>query len=86
MTEALALCRKYYMTSRRKARPTMTDVLRNAICESELSYKRLEEETGVIRQSLMSFARGDQSLRLDKADKLAEYFELELKAKGVRHR
>ena len=56
----------------------MTDALRAAILESELSYKRLEKETGVIRQSLMSFAQGGQSLRLDKADKLAEYFGIEI--------
>jgi transcriptional regulator with XRE-family HTH domain len=66
------------MAKSRKKDPTMTYALRNAILESELSYKRLEKETGVIRQSLMAFARGEQSLRLDKADKLAEYFGLEI--------
>jgi plasmid maintenance system antidote protein VapI len=56
----------------------LTDVLREEILENELSYKRLEKETGVIRQSLMAFARGEQSLRLDKADKLAEFFGIEI--------
>lgn len=66
------------MFNQRKNFLTMTEVLRKAILDSELSYKRLEKETGVIRQSLMAFARGEQSLRLDKADKLAEYFGIEI--------
>ena len=32
----------------------------------------------VIRQSLMKFVHNEQSLRLDMADKLAEFFDLEL--------
>jgi plasmid maintenance system antidote protein VapI len=62
----------------------MTDALREAIEQSELSYKRLEAETGVIRQSLMRFARGEQSLRLDMADKLANYFGLEVRKRKVK--
>jgi len=60
----------------------MTDVLRRAIADSGLSFRALEQETGVLRQSLMKFARGEQSLRLDQADKLAGYFGLQL----VKHR
>ena len=52
----------------------MTDELRRAIGECGESFKALEERTGVKRQSLMKFARGEQSLRLDMADKLATYF------------
>jgi transcriptional regulator with XRE-family HTH domain len=52
--------------------------LRRAIIQSGKSFKTLEHETGVLRQSLMRFARGEQSLRLDMADKLAAYFGLEL--------
>ena len=55
---------------------TLTDALRDAINESELSFKRLEAETGVLRQSLMKFARGETSLRLDIADRLMDYFRL----------
>ena len=62
----------------------MTDALREAIELDELSYKRLEAETGVIRQSLMRFARGEQSLRLDMADKLANYFGLEVRKRKVK--
>lgn len=56
----------------------MTEALRDAIAESELSFKALERETGVLRQSLMKFAAGEQSLRLDAADKLAEFFGIEI--------
>lgn len=62
--------------------PTVTDVLRTALNEAidgGSSFREVERETGIVRQSLMPFARGEQSLRLDKADKLAAYFGLELK-------
>jgi hypothetical protein len=59
----------------------ISSVLRKAIMESGLSFKRLEKETGVLRQSLMKFARGQQSLRGDLMDRLAVFFELELRPK-----
>jgi hypothetical protein len=57
---------------------TVTDILRQAIADSGISFKRLEKETGVLRQSLMKFARREQTLRGDMYDKLAGYFGLEL--------
>lgn len=60
----------------------MTEILRKAIRESGKSFKRMEADTGVKRQSMMKFVRGEQSLRLDIADKLAPYFGLELRRKG----
>ena len=60
----------------------MTEALRTALndaIESGETFRSIERETGIVRQSLMPFARGEQTLRLDKADLLAEYFELELK-------
>ncbi|NOY28980.1 MAG: helix-turn-helix transcriptional regulator [Planctomycetes bacterium] len=66
------------MPSKRKKYRTITDTLRRAINDSELSFKALERETGVVRQSLMKFARGERSLRLDMADKLAKFFGLEI--------
>ncbi len=54
----------------------MTEALREAIADSDLSFKALERETGVVRQSLMKFMRGETSLRLDIADKLARFFGL----------
>ena len=67
-----------YMTSKRKKQKTMTQSLRDAINESDLSFAALERETGLTRQSIMGFAREERSLRLDMADKLAEYFGIEI--------
>ena len=64
--------------SKRKKPKTMTEVLRQAVIDSEIPMLRLSNETGIVRASLIRFVRGDQSLRLDMADKLAEYFGLEL--------
>ena len=44
----------------------ITDSLRLAITRCGISHASLERETGVKRQSIMRFVRGDQSLRLDK--------------------
>jgi plasmid maintenance system antidote protein VapI len=59
----------------------LTSALRQAVIESGMSFKALEKETGVLRQSLMKFVREKQSLRLDMADRLAAYFGLELRPK-----
>ena len=67
------------MEGKRKTQKTMTQALRDAINNSELSFAALERETGVTRQSMMKFARGERSMRLDMADRLAEYFGLTLK-------
>jgi hypothetical protein len=69
----------------------MTGILRKAIADSGLPMLTLAQRTGLVRQSLMRFAAGESSLRLDLADKLAAYFGLELKlaarrpGKGVKH-
>jgi hypothetical protein len=60
---------------------TMSDVLRQAILESGVALIALERETGVQRMSIARFLRGQTSLRLDKAERLAEYLELELRRK-----
>jgi ribosome-binding protein aMBF1 (putative translation factor) len=66
-----------------RAKPeTMEETLRRAIAESGLSFYRLNLETRVSRQSLMKFASGEQTLRLDHADALAAFFELELRPKA----
>ena len=72
------------MKRKAKATASITDTLRRAIADCGLSFIELERRTGVKRQSLMKFARGEQSLRLDKADALAAYFGLEwLKRKAT---
>ena len=59
-------------------RTPITDLLRETIQESGLPFLTMEQETGVLRQSLMKFARGESTIHLDAADKLASYFGLEL--------
>ena len=57
----------------------ITELLRQTINESGVPFLKLEQQTGVTRQSLMKFARGERTIHLDAADKLAEYFGLELR-------
>jgi len=61
-----------------KVELTITDVLKTAIEESGLSQYRISRDTGVPATSIMRFARGETSLRLDNADVLADYFGLQL--------
>ena len=61
-----------------KTRLTMTDVLRAAIEDGGVSRYRIAQDTGILETSLSRFMRGETSLRLDKADVLAEYLGLEL--------
>ncbi len=56
----------------------ITDLLRETILASGVPFIELERQTGVLRQSLMKFARGETTIHLDSADKLAEYFGLVL--------
>jgi len=58
---------------------TMTETLRKAMRDSGLPHLTISEATGVPRPSVIRFLRGEQSIRLDLADKLAEYFGLELR-------
>jgi transcriptional regulator with XRE-family HTH domain len=64
--------------SHRKLQPPMTEVLRAAIRESGLTDYKIAEATGVLATSIGRFMRGESSLRLDKADKLAAYLGLRL--------
>ena len=57
---------------------TMTDALKAAIESSGLTHYRIAAETGVKATSIGRFMRGETSLRLDKAEAIAEYLGLEL--------
>jgi plasmid maintenance system antidote protein VapI len=59
----------------------ITEGLQNVIVESGMAYHAIERATGVKRQSIMYFMRGQKSLRLNIADRLAVYFGLELRPK-----
>jgi plasmid maintenance system antidote protein VapI len=54
----------------------MTQLLRQALADAE-SLSAVQRATGLKRQALAKFMRGEQSLRLDLADKLAEHFGIE---------
>ena len=60
---------------------SMTEALRKAIAQSGMAYIAIERTTGVQRMSIARFMEGQTSLRLDKADKLAELFGLEVRPK-----
>ena len=68
-------CNNYYTMT--EGERTMTAALRQAITESGLPLQRIEKLTGVKRQSIAKFIQGEQSLRLDLADKLAAHFGIE---------
>ena len=68
-----------------QSKAPISNLLRRTIAESGVSYNALQKETGVTRASIMRFVRGDQSLRLDMADRLAVYFDLELRKRGRDH-
>ena len=63
--------------------PTMSDVLRQTIRESEIPLLTLSDATGVQRASIGRFLNESQSLRLDCADKLAAHFGLVLVKQGA---
>ena len=63
-----------------KSKATLTDVLKAAIEESGLTQYRIAQDTGILATSLSRFMRDETSLRLDKADILADYLGLELEA------
>ena len=57
----------------------ITDLLRETIVASKIPLLTLQQDTGVQRASIRRFIRGERSLRLDIADKLAAYFGLALR-------
>lgn len=61
-----------------KNKPTLTDVLKAAIKQSGLTCYRIAKDTGIDEANLGRFIRGEMSVRLDKADVLAEYLGLRL--------
>ncbi|MEZ6070536.1 MAG: hypothetical protein R3C10_09745 [Pirellulales bacterium] len=53
---------------------SMAEALRACIRNDATSFKQLGIQTGVTRQSLMKFARGEQGLQLTAADKVAAHY------------
>ena len=54
----------------------MSELLRQALGEAD-SLASVERATGIKRQSMAKFLRGEQSLRLDLAEVLAAHFGIE---------
>ena len=69
---------EHKMMGKNKPQPTITEVLRAAIDQSGLTLYRIGKAAGIDTASLRRFARGEMSVRLDKADKLAVYLGLRL--------
>ena len=62
---------------------SLTVLLKASLSECE-SLREVENQTGVNRLSLARFLNGEQSLRLDNADRLAEFFGIEHRVKRKR--
>lgn len=60
-------------------RPTISEALKKEIAQCGETYSQLERATGVKRASLLRFMRGERTLRLDMAERLAAYFKLEVR-------
>jgi transcriptional regulator with XRE-family HTH domain len=63
----------------------LTEILRDAVRRYD-NHLDLSKQTGVVRASIGRFARGERSLRLDKAALLADFLGLELARKTKRGR
>jgi hypothetical protein len=64
--------------SKNKPKAILTNVLKTAIKQSGLTYYRIAKITGIDEANLGRFMRDEISIRLDKADLLAEYLGLRL--------
>jgi plasmid maintenance system antidote protein VapI len=71
----LVECDNYHSMANKRP---ITDLLRQTIIQGKVPLLTLEQKTGVQRASIARFIRGEQSIRLDVADKLAAYFGLAL--------
>ena len=75
MTGKIVLVIIITMPGRRQKRKAMTDILRESLQKSP-SLNAVAKATGVQKASLVRFVSGRQSLRLDVADRLADYFQI----------
>jgi plasmid maintenance system antidote protein VapI len=58
---------------------TITEVLRGAVHATGLPLLQVAEAAGIERASLSRFMAGKRTLRLDMADRLSAYVNMELK-------
>jgi len=64
-----------------KKRKPISDQLRDAVRNAEVSRYRISQETGIAQGQLSRFVHGQSRLSLDTIDLLAEYLELEVISK-----
>lgn len=75
------LCKIPYMSPKKQPKPrlSLTSLLHAKIVESGLPYIELERRTGVLRQTLMAFIKGEQrGMHFDALEKLLDFFHLEV--------
>ncbi|MBW7866501.1 MAG: helix-turn-helix transcriptional regulator [Candidatus Hydrogenedentes bacterium] len=65
---------------------TISDILKEAIVDSGLPHRQIGLRAGVNRISVMRFMRGDTSITLEQAERLAEFFGLSLMPKETTKR
>ena len=63
---------------------TLTETLRKAISDSGVTFYRIANDTGLDFMVVTRFYRGERDLRLETAQKLCDYFGLELRPKEKR--
>jgi len=66
-----------------QGKPTMTELLRESLAAAD-SIRGVAKATGLRHSSLLRFVHGRQSLRLDCAERLADYFGIESRRTGRR--
>jgi hypothetical protein len=62
-------------------RPTLTTLLRDALWNDPRNWLELSRQTGISHTVLMHFAKGFNSIRLETADTLAQFYGIEHVAK-----
>jgi hypothetical protein len=58
-------------------RPTLTSLLRDALWNDPRNWLELSRQTGISHTVLMHFAKEFNSIRLETADTLAEFYGIE---------
>ena len=69
------------MSKSKTKRPTIAETLRMAIAESGETVAAVSRGTGIAQPVLHRFVHGERDLTLRTAEKLLQYFDLELRAR-----
>ena len=67
--------------TRKKKRLTLAEQLRKVMVDSGTSHYRIWKDTGISQPVITRFVNEDRNISIVTADKLAEYFGLELRPK-----